>query len=547
MAAFARVVFFRAIYAVLIGLLIVVYPQPWQALGVSLELAIWPASGLHSLWQWLAPWQPVVIVLLLVLQWATWHQAKGEKRQYQQSQQARRRAYQQLEAQVYEGKPLFERGMKTVEYKPVVDALYWQQQQLTALQHKQSQLEKNLAHERKAKAQLEQDKRKLSLSLLEIKEIDKQRCEQISHLKFCFADELAALKERLSYYRELRTSTYQHWAKLLPKMIENSQYLYLESQLPNHAMLAKRLKSQLEEELDTLVSYFDICPEQAVTPQWQMPSVMSTSHAGYLQQLGRAQAHQWQFVLLGAELNGLLAQLTQQGFNAELVADEGGLADRIKADKAQSASLCVVVDCDMRLHGPKQIPDDERLAHLSNLDGVLEPDTLLLAVSQHWSWHDVHSFQARVDGLLVYPVGLFDVLRCLPCISMPADEDSVAQLEHLLQTQLPSEQAFTLLASNEVMQQKQILDQEQHLMPQVPQALFDLAAAAEALTKQQGVMENSETLIQLSEQLALPMLALVARELVAQHRQNQDISALCLVLWQCYQESVRAFNARTEF
>lgn len=563
-----RVLLFRASYALLIILLVALYPEPWQALGFPLEVDFWPSfyALLSSIWQWLAPLQPVFIALLLMMQWFAWRKFKQQKQKYLHDQQARIGAYQQLEANVYEGKPLFAKGMAAVEYQPVVDALYWQQQQFTALEQKQSRQEKQLAREREAKTKLEQEKRKLSLSILEMKDIDKQRCDQISHLKFCFSDELAKLQERLNYYGALRSRTYQHWSQVFPQLIETCQYLYLEANHPAQAMLAKELKHYLENELDALVNYFDISPERAQKQQWQMPSSLSLQSVAALQShlISTAHANHWRFILLGDGLSDLFEQLMQQGFNAELVSETAQLASYLPMSLSQSNATCVIVDCDSDLRQnveakPAQGTQSEmgiepldRLNQLINerldeLDNLLPPDTLLLSVCRQWSWHGVREYQARVDGLLVYPVSLFDLLRCLPIAPVANDEDNLNQLENLLQAQLPKEQDLALLASSEEMQQKHILDTEQHLLPEVPQALFDLAEAAEALTKEQSVAQNSATLIRLSEQLALPMLAVVARELVVQHQQNKDISALCLVLWQCYQESVRAFNARTEF
>lgn len=552
-----RVLFFRVSYAMCIVLFVVIYPEPWVTLRVPIEVDFWPQgyAFFSGLWQWVAPLQPLVIALLLMAQWISWRKYRLEKEKIYQQKQERMAEYQQLEAQIYEGKPLFAKGIGTVEYKPLVDALYWQQQQLTALQHKQLQLDKHFARERELKAKLEQEKRRLSLSLLEIKETDKQRCEQIRHLKLCFADEVADLKERLNYFGALRSSTYQHWAQLLPQLIETCQYLYLDVNHPAHAMLVKQLKCQLEDELDALVSYFDVSPERAQSMRWQMPSMLSPL-AQVAQQhhlVSTAQANQWQFMLVGNGLNSLFEQLVQQGFNAQFVADIASLLPQLQGAATQSKSICVVLDCNSSYlsgQGQQHQQDNLRVDYselFNELDAVLPPDILLVAASQQWSWQGVHQYQMRVDGLLTYPISLFDLLRCLPVSSVPSDEDNLSQLEQLLQTQLPKEPDLTLLASNEEMQQKHILDTEQHLLPEVPQALFDLAEAAEALTKEQGVAQNSATLIRLSEQLALPMLAVVAKELVAQHQQNKDISALCIVLWQCYQESVRAFNARTEF
>ncbi|MDO6524569.1 hypothetical protein Q4519_02625 [Motilimonas sp. 1_MG-2023] len=498
--------------------LLLLYPEPWLYFGWPLGVDL--QSGLLAIGSKLS-WLVMLLLLALGLSLCRINQLKL---QIAKAAKLRISTYQDIEAAVYEGSPFIESDLDPSEIKPIKDALYWQQQQQKALSEKLTVLQQQKQRENKKLSLLEQEKRHLKLNMLELKEKNQQLTQQITHLNQFFPKQLQELAEEFEQYKSKQSQLVQPLVDGIVQVIDELSYLQWRPATANQAAVLRSLQHDLEREYQRLLDTVGLEKERPATLANKIlplgPHVLSVD------------ASAWSLVWFSHDQDSSqLESMIEWGISVSVASDAtqiGGVLSKIKNN-------VILVDL------------GTQAGALPQLESEFGADALIVLVDKHWSEAQIQQYSAVADGVLVSPFLRQDLLRILSGMARGDISDSVHQLELMLQGQLPSEVVEPLLAPQEVMVKQQVMDDKKQLSPKVTEALFDLASLAEQVADGQMVNENASKIIILSERLALPVLAVIARELAQQCKAKQDVTALCFLLWHCYQDSVRAFNARTEF
>ncbi|MCE2594468.1 hypothetical protein K6Y31_06545 [Motilimonas cestriensis] len=501
----------------LLLLLSVLYPEPWLYLDWPLGFDL--HSGLSLVGQQLSL-ERLLLILALAMSVLRIYQLK---QQIIKTAKVRISTYQGIEAAVYEGSQFIDRELDPLEIKPIKDALYWQQQQQKALNEKLSALQQQKQRENKKLSVLEQEKRQLKLGLLELKETNQQLTQQIAHLNQYFPKQLQGLTQEFDDYKTKQSKLVQPSVDCLAQVIDELSYLQWRTATANQAAVLRSLQFDLEREYQRLLDGVGLKKDR--------PATLANKILPLGQHVLSVDVASWSVVWFSHDkLSSQFENMAEWGLSVCAASDIAELNTVISKTKGN----VILVD----------LATQE--ATLSQLDSELSADALIVLVDKYWSEARIQQYSAVADGVLVSPFARQDLLRILSGVARGDTSDSAYQLELMLQGQLPSEVAVPLLAAKEEMIKQQVINQNMQPNPQVTEALFDLASLAEQVVDGQMIKENTNKIIMLSERLALPLLTVVARELAQQYRAKQDVSALCFLLWHCYQDSVRAFNARTE-
>ena len=505
--------------ACLAGLFVlsVFYPQPWLYLGLPLRF------DLHSSLSALFNQSSLIVAFLLLALLLSLLRIRQLKHQITLAAKARISNYHAIEAAVYEGMPFIDTQLGQCELKPIKDALNWQQQQHRALTEKLKTGQQQRQRDANRWQQSEQERRQLKLALLELKEKNLQLTQQITHLNQIYPQKIQTLQQQVDTAQRELSAELMPVLTQLAEVINELSYLQWRSAWVNQAAVLRSLQQDVECQYQTLIALFSLQHQQAALTE---NNILPLGQAIITPDIQR-----WQLVWFSQdESEAELTQIRDWGFSIRRASDVNELNALINKHQCH----CVLVD--LTCQGEM----------LETLDSELESEPLIILVSQHWSEAKIQEYLSFADGVLTSPLIRQDLLRALGCNVQTDVSEAAYQLELLLQGQLPLDADIALLATPETMLKQQVMDKQQHLTPHVTEALFELASLAEQIAQGKAIKQSADRIIGLSEDLTLPVLAVVARELRQQYQAKQDVTALCFLLWHCYQDSVRAFNARTE-